>query len=252
MTNLEQPAVLELFEELCKKGVLKPSLPLPKNLHTLESYIENINIKPYYGGSRLMNPDTKKAILVVSFGTSHEDTRKVTIDAIEHDISEAYPDCAIYRAWTSKMILAKLKKRDNVHINNVKEAMEQMVKDGIVDTVVHDEIFCRMAIRDGVSLTDEEMSTVEEKAELYYQELTDPQKATLQISEEDIRAAMEKIGTAEKYAELFCIEKQCEYEDAAVAGNAYVEEMNRHDYKLHHDVWNQVKVGTLTIPDNRL
>ena len=136
MTNLEQPAVLELFEELCKKGVLKPSLPLPKNLHTLESYIENINIKPYYGGSRLMNPDTKKAILVVSFGTSHEDTRKVTIDAIEHDIGEAYPDCAIYRAWTSKMILAKLKKRDNVHINNVKEAMEQMVKDGITDVIV--------------------------------------------------------------------------------------------------------------------
>ena len=126
------------------------------------------------------------------------------------------------------------------------------VNSGIVDTVIHDEIFYRMAVRDGVSLTDEEMSTVEEKAELYYQELTDSQKATLQISEEDIRSAMEKIGTAEKYAELFCIEKQCEYEDAAVAGNAYVEELNRHDYKLHHDVWNRVKVGTLTIPDNRL
>ena len=130
--------------------------------------------------------------------------------------------------------------------------VNQMVKDGIVDTVIHDEVFYRMAIRDGVSLTDEEMSTVEEKAELYYQELTDPQKATLQISEEDIRAAMEKIGTAEKYAELFCIEKQCEYEDAAVSGNAYEEELNWHDYKLHHDVWNRVKVGTLTIPDNRL
>ena len=136
MTNLEQPAVLELFEELCRKGVLKPSLPLPRNLRTLESYIENLSTKPYYGGSQLMNPDSKKAILVVSFGTSHEDTRKVTIDAIEREISEAYPDYKIYRAWTSKMILAKIKKRDNVHINNVKEAMEQMRKDGITDVIV--------------------------------------------------------------------------------------------------------------------
>ena len=55
---------------------------------------------------------TKKAILVVSFGTSHEDTRKVTIDAIEETIGAAFPQYRIYRAWTSKMIIAKLKKRD--------------------------------------------------------------------------------------------------------------------------------------------
>lgn len=53
---------------------------------------------------------SKKAILVVSFGTSYHDTRKVTIDAIEHEIANAYPDYHIYRAWTSGMILQKLKK----------------------------------------------------------------------------------------------------------------------------------------------
>ncbi len=136
MTNLTQPAVLQLFERLCQKGILKASLALPRNLHILESYIENINAKPYYGGSQLINRHTKKAILVVSFGTSYEETRKVTIDAIEAAISRAYPDYAIYRAWTSKMILAKLKKRDQVHINNVKEAMEQMHQDGITDVIV--------------------------------------------------------------------------------------------------------------------
>ena len=58
---------------------------------------------------------TKKAILVVSFGTSHEDTRKVTIDAIEETIGAAFPQYRIYRAWTSKMILAKIEKRDHIH-----------------------------------------------------------------------------------------------------------------------------------------
>ena len=79
---------------------------------------------------------TKKAILVVSFGTSHEDTRKVTIDAIEETIGAAFPQYRIYRAWTSKMIIAKLKKRDGIIIHTVKEAMEQMIADGIREVAV--------------------------------------------------------------------------------------------------------------------
>lgn len=78
----------------------------------------------------------KKAILVVSFGTSYEDTRKKTIDAIEADIEAAYPEYQIYRAWTSKMIMAKLLKRDGVKINSVTEAMEQMASDGITHVIV--------------------------------------------------------------------------------------------------------------------
>ncbi len=83
-----------------------------------------------------MATETKKAILVVSFGTSYEETRKKTIDAIESSIAQAFPDYRIYRAWTSKMILAKLKKRDHIHIPNVKEAMEQIKADGITDVLI--------------------------------------------------------------------------------------------------------------------
>ena len=43
-TNLEPPAVLELFHSLCKKQILNSSLPLPKNLKTLEQYISDITI----------------------------------------------------------------------------------------------------------------------------------------------------------------------------------------------------------------
>ena len=43
-TNLESPAVLELFHSLCKKQILNSSLPLPKNLKTLEQYISDITI----------------------------------------------------------------------------------------------------------------------------------------------------------------------------------------------------------------
>ncbi len=77
-----------------------------------------------------------QAILVVSFGTSHADTRAVTIDAIEADIAAAFPDAAVYRAWTSKMIIKKLKTRDGITIPTVSEAMEQLTADGIRQVIV--------------------------------------------------------------------------------------------------------------------
>lgn len=135
-TNLEPPAVLELFESLCRKGILKSSLPLPKNLNTLEKYISDVKINTHYGGTKTVSKETKKAILAVSFGTSHNDTRKITIDAIEKDIQDAFPAYSLYRAWTSKMIIKKVNSRDGVHIYTVKEAMEQMLQDGITDVLI--------------------------------------------------------------------------------------------------------------------
>ena len=133
-TNLEQPACLQLFDSLCKKGILKTSLPIPRSLQQLESYIAAISERIYHGGKTMQ--ETKKAILVVSFGTSYNPTREKTIDVIESKIGDAFSDWKIYRAWTSKMIMAKLLKRDGVKIHNVKEAMEQMQRDGITDVLI--------------------------------------------------------------------------------------------------------------------
>lgn len=83
-----------------------------------------------------MNQQTDKAILVVSFGTSYEASRKATIEKIEQDIRNAFQDHRIYRAWTSKFIISILKKRDNYTVPTVKEALKQMITDGIREVVV--------------------------------------------------------------------------------------------------------------------
>lgn len=77
----------------------------------------------------------KQGILVVSFGTSHKDTREKTIDVIERKIDKAFPECAVYRAYTSKMIIKKLKGLGE-SIFNVSEALDQMRADGITDVFV--------------------------------------------------------------------------------------------------------------------
>ena len=46
----------------------------------------------------------EKALLVVSFGTSHPETKEKTIEAIENDLAAAFPDRRLYRAWTSSML----------------------------------------------------------------------------------------------------------------------------------------------------
>ena len=73
---------------------------------------------------------SKKAILVVSFGTSVEETRKKTIDAIEADIGAAFPEYKVYSAWTSRRIAAK------TGHPLIPEAMETMIADGVKELIV--------------------------------------------------------------------------------------------------------------------
>lgn len=77
----------------------------------------------------------KKVILVISFGTSYNHTRKITIDVIEKEIQSAYPDYEIRKAFTSQVIIDKLNQRDGLKIDNIKEAMDKLVLEGI-ETVI--------------------------------------------------------------------------------------------------------------------
>lgn len=70
----------------------------------------------------------KKALVVISFGTSYSDTRKKTIEACENKLRENFYEYDFYRAWTSGMIIEKIKKRDNENIMNPREAFS-MLKD---------------------------------------------------------------------------------------------------------------------------
>lgn len=78
----------------------------------------------------------EKGILVVSFGTSHLDTMKKTISVIEQEISERFQEYRVYRAFTSGMIIRKLKRTENLAVNTVQEALNRMKEDGIEDVIV--------------------------------------------------------------------------------------------------------------------
>ena len=78
----------------------------------------------------------EKVIMVVSFGTSYNDSREATIGAIETAIADAYPEYEVRRAFTSQIIIDKLKERDGLEIDNVEEALDRAVADGVKTLVV--------------------------------------------------------------------------------------------------------------------
>ena len=75
-------------------------------------------------------------LLVVSFGTSYNDSRDITIGAIETDIAEAFPQYEVKRAFTAQIIIDKLKERDGLEIDNVTEALDRAVADGVKKLIV--------------------------------------------------------------------------------------------------------------------
>ena len=77
-----------------------------------------------------------KVILVVSFGTSYNDSRDITIGAIENAVTAAFPEYEVRRAFTSQIIIDKLKKRDGITIDNMTEALDRCVEDGVKEIVV--------------------------------------------------------------------------------------------------------------------
>lgn len=78
----------------------------------------------------------KPVILAVSFGTSYNDSREVTIGAVEKALADANPDYEVRRAFTSQIVIDILKERDNIQTDNVTEAMERLVADNVKDVVI--------------------------------------------------------------------------------------------------------------------
>lgn len=77
----------------------------------------------------------RKVLLAVSFGTSYDDNRDLSIGGVEKALAAAYPDYEVRRAFTAQTIIDILAKR-GTEIDNVKQAMDRLVSDGVKDVVI--------------------------------------------------------------------------------------------------------------------
>ena len=75
-------------------------------------------------------------ILVVSFGTSFNNSRAADIKGIEDAIQAAYPDWSVRRAFTAQIIINHVQARDGEKIDNMEQALERAVANGVKQLVV--------------------------------------------------------------------------------------------------------------------
>ena len=119
-----------------KKGLLAvssaPAGPLgaeaeEENYSTGDASLDNIRNQDNIG---------ERELLAVSFGTSYNDSRRLTIGAIEEEMERAFPEFSVRRAFTSQIILNHVRSRDGISMDNVKEALARAADNGVKTLVI--------------------------------------------------------------------------------------------------------------------
>lgn len=98
-----------------------------ENYETGDASLDNVRNQDEIGENELM---------VVSFGTSFNDNRRLTIGAIESAMEDAFPEFSVRRGFTSQIIIDHVKSRDNIAIDNVGEALERASNNGVKNLVI--------------------------------------------------------------------------------------------------------------------
>ena len=113
---------------------------------TQKEMVEGENADPDYFGrdtgdaskDDARNEDNigENELLVVSFGTSFNDSRVADIKGIEDALQEAYPDWSVRRAFTAQIIINHVQARDGEKIDNMQQALDRAVANGVKNLVV--------------------------------------------------------------------------------------------------------------------
>lgn len=78
----------------------------------------------------------EKELLAASFGTSYQDTRCRTIGAIEEELERAFPEYSVRRGFTSRMIINRVKTRDQIAIDSLEEALKRAADNKVRHLIV--------------------------------------------------------------------------------------------------------------------
>ena len=98
-----------------------------ENYDTGDASLDNVRNQDEIGENEL---------LVLSFGTSYNDSRRLTIGAIEGALDSAFPDYSVRRGFTANIIIDHVQRRDGILIDDVDAALDRAVKNGVKTLVV--------------------------------------------------------------------------------------------------------------------
>ena len=98
-----------------------------ENYDTGDASLDNVRNQDEIGDNEL---------LVISFGTSFNDSRRLTIGAIEDTLEKAFPDYSVRRGFTANIIIDHVQRRDGILIDDVKASLDRAVENEVKTLVV--------------------------------------------------------------------------------------------------------------------
>ena len=98
-----------------------------ENYETGDASLDNVRNQDEIG---------EKELLVLSFGTSYNDSRRLTIGAIEDSLEKAFPDYSVRRGFTANIIIDHVNRRDGILIDDVDAALQRAINNNVKTLVV--------------------------------------------------------------------------------------------------------------------
>ena len=98
-----------------------------ENYNTGDASLDNVRNQDEIGENEL---------LAVSFGTSFNDSRRLTIGAIENDLETAFPDYSVRRGFTANIVIDHVQRRDGILIDDLNAALRRAADNGVKNLVI--------------------------------------------------------------------------------------------------------------------
>ena len=163
-------------------------------------------------------------------------------------------DMAFYIAYDEAMVEEQAEIYDaentarywNVMTNGV--FIRQLSKENVMKKAIHDEVFYQMAMHDNLELTREDEDKIAEVQHMFWNSIMyeDKQKR-LGVSQEDLNAAIRKIGIAQKYQSIYAQLEQTDMEAYDIGSEAYEKLLEEHTVQINKVVWERVNYGDVTL-----
>ena len=118
-TSAEETAAEETVEEEDAED--------EENYNTGDASLDNVRNQDEIGDNEL---------LAVSFGTSFNDSRRLTIGAIENDLETAFPDYSVRRGFTANIVIDHVQRRDGILIDDLNAALQRAADNGVKNLVI--------------------------------------------------------------------------------------------------------------------
>ena len=133
-----------------------------------------------------------------------------------------------------------------LHTNG--QFIKYAARNAAIAMAIHDELFYQLALREAITLTEEEVAVLESDVADFWSDLTDYGKEkALGITRQDVYDSFYKIAYAEKYQYLFARSQGKNFMDYAFAGEEYQELLSSYEYQIHKKVLERIDFGNVTL-----